>query len=551
LPNNEAPVITFYSYKGGTGRSLAITQMAACLAHYGKKVVLVDLDLDSPSLHHKLAHLKSWTSERKRPKDGVVDMLRSGVQTARELGYVATCNVCKRPGVLAREKTEPFLSLPSDQHTLFSPNNRGGSIAFFSSGLPTDDIVIRAHDHEAMQPIWRYWETLYNRETQTLFSYSPQFEVAFRGLIDDLRNRQTDAPDYILIDASSGNSPLSHVATRLLSDKIVAFTGTQEDSVLGTAMMLSRMIRPDLEIYVAISKVPIEYRDRFHKPLVIGNEAERHLAEDIQDKVMRANPRILPHRFFVLHLDPFIAYREQLPIPLTEQRHTTRTKLVEDYLNLFRQLLRKEDQDSFGKYYKSFLRKDLEEIRLFHLLRDKGLLINPNDESRNVAMRADTLGQLIQTLTNYAGEDSENLLRLAGLQAAEQFINALVNKWNSHAETEGLTALERLEAWCEFDSTVGFGRFSLETGSSERKGAIILCENFLLYNKQPEDASLCSFWVGYLTTVVRVITSDDSLSVVHPETECGQYHRELGPYCKFVYKPDDASSAANETLEVR
>lgn len=44
-------VVTFYSYKGGVGRTTAITHVAYELARSGKKVVLVDLDLEAPGLN--------------------------------------------------------------------------------------------------------------------------------------------------------------------------------------------------------------------------------------------------------------------------------------------------------------------------------------------------------------------------------------------------------------------------------------------------------------------------------------------------------------------
>jgi tetratricopeptide (TPR) repeat protein/cellulose biosynthesis protein BcsQ len=44
-------IITFYSYKGGTGRSMAVANVAWILASNGKKVLVVDWDLEAPGLH--------------------------------------------------------------------------------------------------------------------------------------------------------------------------------------------------------------------------------------------------------------------------------------------------------------------------------------------------------------------------------------------------------------------------------------------------------------------------------------------------------------------
>jgi hypothetical protein len=50
-PRDRA-VITFYSYKGGVGRSMAVANIAWLLASkYGKSVIVVDWDLEAPGLH--------------------------------------------------------------------------------------------------------------------------------------------------------------------------------------------------------------------------------------------------------------------------------------------------------------------------------------------------------------------------------------------------------------------------------------------------------------------------------------------------------------------
>src|SRR6266498_1170762 len=41
---------TFYSYKGGVGRSLALANVAALLVRRGHRVVLMDFDLEAPGL---------------------------------------------------------------------------------------------------------------------------------------------------------------------------------------------------------------------------------------------------------------------------------------------------------------------------------------------------------------------------------------------------------------------------------------------------------------------------------------------------------------------
>src|SRR5438309_1920072 len=43
-------VITFYSFKGGVGRTMALVNVAADLVRRGRKVLVVDFDLEAPGL---------------------------------------------------------------------------------------------------------------------------------------------------------------------------------------------------------------------------------------------------------------------------------------------------------------------------------------------------------------------------------------------------------------------------------------------------------------------------------------------------------------------
>src|SRR6266571_1349917 len=43
-------VVSFYSFKGGVGRSMALVNIGAELARSGRRVLLVDFDLEAPGL---------------------------------------------------------------------------------------------------------------------------------------------------------------------------------------------------------------------------------------------------------------------------------------------------------------------------------------------------------------------------------------------------------------------------------------------------------------------------------------------------------------------
>jgi len=43
-------IITFYSYKGGVGRTMCLANIAVLLAKWGHKVLMVDWDWEAPGL---------------------------------------------------------------------------------------------------------------------------------------------------------------------------------------------------------------------------------------------------------------------------------------------------------------------------------------------------------------------------------------------------------------------------------------------------------------------------------------------------------------------
>ena len=68
-------IYTFYSYKGGVGRSMALANVAQWLSTEGVDVVMIDWDLEAPGLEHFFAGDDEL--EVARSQVGVIDMLES------------------------------------------------------------------------------------------------------------------------------------------------------------------------------------------------------------------------------------------------------------------------------------------------------------------------------------------------------------------------------------------------------------------------------------------------------------------------------------------
>ena len=74
-PKALGTVITFYSYKGGVGRTLALANVAALLATWGRRVLCIDWDLEAPGLHQYFKEHLPADSLRTEP--GLVELVEA------------------------------------------------------------------------------------------------------------------------------------------------------------------------------------------------------------------------------------------------------------------------------------------------------------------------------------------------------------------------------------------------------------------------------------------------------------------------------------------
>ena len=77
-------VVTFYSYKGGTGRTMALSNIAVLLARRHNAttpVLMIDWDLEAPGLHHYFPHHEEGP--------GVLELFEASVHAFRDEATLA------------------------------------------------------------------------------------------------------------------------------------------------------------------------------------------------------------------------------------------------------------------------------------------------------------------------------------------------------------------------------------------------------------------------------------------------------------------------------
>ena len=79
-------IFTFYSFKGGVGRSMALMNVGYTLAGWGRHVLVVDMDLEAPGISGFLHRSKELAEpEAAHPKD-ILTLLAEATQALRAGG---------------------------------------------------------------------------------------------------------------------------------------------------------------------------------------------------------------------------------------------------------------------------------------------------------------------------------------------------------------------------------------------------------------------------------------------------------------------------------
>ena len=92
----QGQIVTFYSYKGGTGRTMALANVAWILASNGKRVLAVDWDLESPGLHKFFHPFLDESTVSATP--GVIEIINDYASAAVDPGPGATTGTWSAPG---------------------------------------------------------------------------------------------------------------------------------------------------------------------------------------------------------------------------------------------------------------------------------------------------------------------------------------------------------------------------------------------------------------------------------------------------------------------
>jgi tetratricopeptide (TPR) repeat protein/MinD-like ATPase involved in chromosome partitioning or flagellar assembly len=180
-------VVTFYSYKGGVGRTSAMVNAASRLTQAGKKVLILDFDLEAPGIDA----FPEFSA--KEPRKGVVEYITHFTKT----GTVAPIEEFVYPAKLEK----------NDLEVLFMPAGR--------------------KDRQYQSDLSRLdWKMFYKQKRGFLFIEN------LKATIKEKFN-----PDYVLIDSRTGLTDVSGICTIQLPHLVVLLFSLNNQNLHGTGQI--------------------------------------------------------------------------------------------------------------------------------------------------------------------------------------------------------------------------------------------------------------------------------------------------------------------------
>ncbi len=203
-------IVTFYSYKGGTGRTMAMANVGWILASAGHRVLMVDWDLEAPGLHrylHPFLHDKELVSTA-----GVMDIV---MDFAVQATTPASTDAERDP--------DWYLPLADVLRHAISINWQfgKGQLDILPAGQQSPAYAARVNSFN--------WDNFYERLGGGTF-------------LEALRESMRREYDYVLIDSRTGVSDTSGICTVQMPDQIVVCFTLNRQSIEGAAAVTRSVV---------------------------------------------------------------------------------------------------------------------------------------------------------------------------------------------------------------------------------------------------------------------------------------------------------------------
>lgn len=180
-------IITFYSFKGGVGRTMALANVAVLLAQQGSRVLMIDWDLEAPGLER---YFDDYINRADLKTEGLIEFLQRCSDELPEMNFEEE----EEDKLLAHFKTvEKFIS------PVLKEKKWSGDLFLLRAGNVEDK---------------SYSDKILSFQWNAFFHKIPSFFPFFAYYLKEKF-------DYVLIDSRTGHTDAGGVCTMLLPDSLV------------------------------------------------------------------------------------------------------------------------------------------------------------------------------------------------------------------------------------------------------------------------------------------------------------------------------------------
>jgi predicted acylesterase/phospholipase RssA len=260
-------IYTFYSYKGGVGRSMALANVAECFYLQGLRVLMIDWDLEAPGLEaffydpeaddaseiepttHRGAPLQGIPMVQSRL--GLIDML---IEYRRSYSSILPVKVTvPDPAASAAFEEGAKQDVPqlgpngAEFRAILNHNLPPLSTYLIPIHPPTDASPTAGGSLSLLPAGWRYRDRFpaYGQAVSSFDWEGLYASQRGKDYFDWLRGKLHELADVVLIDSRTGVTEMGGVCVRQMADVVVSFVAPNHQNVTGTVRMVRTFVRPE------------------------------------------------------------------------------------------------------------------------------------------------------------------------------------------------------------------------------------------------------------------------------------------------------------------
>ena len=203
--SNMGQIFTFYSYKGGTGRSMALANIACLLAEKQsevKNILMIDWDLEAPGLHRFFENglVKNNASLSSQP--GLIDLFYKMQESCQQ-------------NIVESEITDEFFENLEIGKYIIKTGIK--SLDLMTAGMFDDSYSTRVNRFN--------WESFFDQSPWLISKFADYLARKFH---------------YVLIDSRTGFTDISSVCTALMPEKLVLVFTPNRQSLTGVLDLVKK-----------------------------------------------------------------------------------------------------------------------------------------------------------------------------------------------------------------------------------------------------------------------------------------------------------------------